>query len=299
MARQPTLEGNEKGIAPHVAVVDNSKRDDGTFSRKAFIYDKGQDINMCPSRKRSSGTLVNGGATLLYRASNPCHCSNQQFSHTQRDRKKVEILFSHLKRIPRLGGLRPRRPIQSAVFRDAVNLSTRRLKTPERRDYLDTVLVSSGGPWNLQGLSTTCFPRRFLISRAGERMLTEVKLRELIRKAESATPGPWAVNPQDKVNVQDRAQHTIAVCSGPNEVADHEYIVAANPAVVSELARACLEMREVLKFYGGMESKYGQTSWFRSRLVVDQSVGLMVNEEGGTLARTTLAKHFRGERNRP
>jgi hypothetical protein len=130
-------------------------------------------------------------------------------------------------------------------------------------------------------------------------MLTEVKLRELIRKAESATPGPWAVNPKDRVNVQDRAQHTIAVCSGTNEVADHEYIVAANPAVVSELARACLEMREVLKFYGGMESKYGQTSWFRSRLVVDQSVGLMVNEEGGMLARTTLAKHFRGERNRP
>ena len=27
-------------------------------------------------------------------------------------------------------------------------------------------------------------------------MLTEVKLRELIRKAESATPGPWAVNPK-------------------------------------------------------------------------------------------------------
>jgi hypothetical protein len=69
MARQPILEGSEKGIAPHVAVVDNSKRDDGTFSRKAFIYDKGQDINMCPSRKRSSGTLVNGGAALLYRAS--------------------------------------------------------------------------------------------------------------------------------------------------------------------------------------------------------------------------------------
>jgi len=132
-------------------------------------------------------------------------------------------------------------------------------------------------------------------------MLTEVKLRELIRKAESATPGPWAVNTLDRVNVQDRAQkrHTIAVCSGPNEVADHEYIVAANPAVVSELARACLEMREVLKFYGGMESKYGQTSWFRSRLVVDQSVGLMVNEEGGTLARSALAKHFRGEGNKP
>lgn len=137
-------------------------------------------------------------------------------------------------------------------------------------------------------------------------MLTEVKLRELIRKAESATPGPWAVNPQERVNVQDRAQnpHTLAICSGLNDLADHqeanaEYIAAANPVVVSELVRACLEMREVLKFYGGMESKYGQTSWFRSRLVVDQNVGLMLSEEGGTLARSALAKHFRGEGNKP
>src|SRR4026208_398870 len=90
--------------------------------------------SICARPERGAAELVNGGAALLYRASNPCHCSNQQFAHTQRDRKKVEILFSHLKRIPRLGGLRPRRPIQSAVFRDAVNLSTRRLKTPERRD---------------------------------------------------------------------------------------------------------------------------------------------------------------------
>ena len=136
-------------------------------------------------------------------------------------------------------------------------------------------------------------------------MLTEVRLRELIRRAESATPGPWAVNPQDRTNVQDRAQnpHTLAVCSGANDLADYqeanaEYIAAANPAVISELARACLEMREVLKFYGGMESKYGQTSWFRSRLVVDQSVGLTVSEEGGTLARSALAKHFRREGNK-
>jgi hypothetical protein len=39
-----------RGIALHVPVIDKSKRDDGTFSRKAFIYDKGQDINMCPAR---------------------------------------------------------------------------------------------------------------------------------------------------------------------------------------------------------------------------------------------------------
>ena len=137
-------------------------------------------------------------------------------------------------------------------------------------------------------------------------MLTEVKLRELIRKAESATPGPWAVNPQERVNVEKRAQntHTLAVCSGPNGLDDRkeanaEYIAAANPAVVSELAKACLEMREVLKFYGGMESKHGQTRWFRSRLVVDQSVGFTVNDEAGTLARAALAKHFKAERNRP
>ena len=133
-------------------------------------------------------------------------------------------------------------------------------------------------------------------------MLTEMKLRELIRKAESATPGPWAINPQVRANVQNRAKnpHTVAVCGRPNDLDDHheadaEYIAAADPAVVSELARACLEMREVLKFYGGIESKYGQTSWFRSRLVVDQSVGFMVSEEGGSLARSALAKHFRGE----
>jgi hypothetical protein len=27
---------NEKGIAPHVPIIDKSKRDDGTFSREDF-----------------------------------------------------------------------------------------------------------------------------------------------------------------------------------------------------------------------------------------------------------------------
>jgi transposase len=136
---------NEKGIAPHVPVIDKSKRDDGTFSREAFIYDKEQDIYICPAGKRlkTSGTLVNGGATLLYRASNsdggqcplkPKCCPRspqrkvprdmneaardvaraiartQQFAQTRRDRKKIEMLFAHLKRILRLGRLRLRGP---------------------------------------------------------------------------------------------------------------------------------------------------------------------------------------------
>ena len=38
----PNLEWlvNEKAIAPHVPVIDKSKREDGTFSREDFIYDK-------------------------------------------------------------------------------------------------------------------------------------------------------------------------------------------------------------------------------------------------------------------
>src|SRR5262245_3188931 len=136
---------NEKGIAPHVPVIDKSKRDDGTFSREAFVYDQEQDIYICPAGKRlkTSRTLVNGGATLLYRASNsdcgrcplkPKCCPRspqrkvprdmneaarevaraiartQQFAQTRRDRKKVEMLFAHLKRILRLGRLRLRGP---------------------------------------------------------------------------------------------------------------------------------------------------------------------------------------------
>src|SRR3954465_8097853 len=39
---------NEQGIAPHVPVIDKSKRGDGTFSREDFIYDEVHDIYTCP-----------------------------------------------------------------------------------------------------------------------------------------------------------------------------------------------------------------------------------------------------------
>jgi hypothetical protein len=43
----------------------------GTFSREDFGYDQEHDIYVCPAGKvmNSTGTLVNDGATLLYRAS--------------------------------------------------------------------------------------------------------------------------------------------------------------------------------------------------------------------------------------
>ena len=60
----------EKRIAPHIPVIDKSKREDGTFSRSDFRYDAGMDAYHCPAGKelRTSGT-VHEGTTLLYRAS--------------------------------------------------------------------------------------------------------------------------------------------------------------------------------------------------------------------------------------
>jgi transposase len=136
----------EKAIAPHIPVIDKSQRDDGTFSREEFVYDKERDIYTCPAGKtlKTSGRLVNGGATLLYRASTsdcgPCPLKSkccplpphrkisrdiheqardvaraiaktEDYVQTRRDRKKVEMLFAHLKRILRLGRLRLRGPL--------------------------------------------------------------------------------------------------------------------------------------------------------------------------------------------
>ena len=61
----------EHGIEPHVTVFDNSARKDGTFSREDFTYDHAGDVYICPGGKTltTTGTLVNDGTTILYRAS--------------------------------------------------------------------------------------------------------------------------------------------------------------------------------------------------------------------------------------
>ena len=60
----------EKGIAPHIPVFDESKRGDGTFSRSDFRYDPASDVYHCPAGKTltTTRTLVNDGTTLLYLA---------------------------------------------------------------------------------------------------------------------------------------------------------------------------------------------------------------------------------------
>ena len=133
-----------RGIEPHVSVFDKSKRRDGTFSRDDFIYDHEGDVYFCPGGKMLTckGTVVNDNQ-LLYRASKydcdacslkPRCCPKEParkvprsihegardmardiaktdaYRTSRRERKKIEMLFAHLKRILRLDRLRLRGP---------------------------------------------------------------------------------------------------------------------------------------------------------------------------------------------
>jgi hypothetical protein len=135
----------DKKIAPHIPVIDKSNRDDGTFSREDFSFDKERDLYTCPAGKvlTTTGKLVNDGETLLYLASTrDCRSclfkmkccpktpfrriprsiyedardvaralvKTEAFEQSCHDRKRVEMLFAHLKRILRLGRLRLRGP---------------------------------------------------------------------------------------------------------------------------------------------------------------------------------------------
>ena len=135
---------HERGIEPHIPVFDKSKRADDTFSRSDFTYDHQGDVYFCPAGKMLTckGTVVNDNQ-LLYRASKydcdgcalkPRCCPKEParkvprsilegardmardiaktdaYSTSRRERKKVEMLFAHLKRILRLDRLRLRGP---------------------------------------------------------------------------------------------------------------------------------------------------------------------------------------------
>jgi hypothetical protein len=135
---------DDKQIAPHIPVIDKSKRDDGTFSREEFAFDKEPDIYICPAgiTLTTTGTIVND-EQLLYRASkrdcdvcpSKMRCCPKEparkiprsiyeeardiaralaktaaFEQLRHDRKRVEMLFAHLKRILKLGRLRLRGP---------------------------------------------------------------------------------------------------------------------------------------------------------------------------------------------
>jgi transposase len=120
-----------KGIAPHIPVRDFSRRDDGTFSRSDFRFDKDRNIYVCPAGKllKTTGRVLSG-YMLRYTASTydcgPCPlkskcCPNTPqrivprdvnedardraraldgtpaFEESSNQRKKIEMRFAHLK----------------------------------------------------------------------------------------------------------------------------------------------------------------------------------------------------------
>ncbi|GEO17904.1 hypothetical protein MAE02_56000 [Microvirga aerophila] len=129
---------DEQTIEPHVPVIDKSERQDGTFSRADFSYDLEADTYTCPEGKTltTSGRIVNEGTTRLYLGSTfdcgPCHLKEQScpntpahkiprsihehareaacalagtpaYERSRQGRKRIEMLFAHLKRILKLG----------------------------------------------------------------------------------------------------------------------------------------------------------------------------------------------------
>ena len=133
---------HEHGIEPHVTVFDKSARQDGTFSRNDFTYDHAPRPLPLPRRQEADHHGPTN-ATMLYRAIKH-HCAgcalklkccpnsparkvlrsiyegardmarqiakSREGRVSRRLRKKVEMLFAHLKRILKLDRLRLRGP---------------------------------------------------------------------------------------------------------------------------------------------------------------------------------------------
>ena len=156
---------NEAKIAPHIPVVDKSRREDGTFSREDFTFDKERNVYICPAGKvlTTTGKVATDGETLYYRArTRDCRscllkaqccpkapwrriprsiyeeardvaralAKTEAFERSRHDRKRVEMLFAHLKRIFRLGRLRLRGPC-GALFE--FHTGGNRAKPPQAR----------------------------------------------------------------------------------------------------------------------------------------------------------------------
>src|SRR5712691_5638398 len=120
-----------KEITPHIPVRDFSQRNDGTFSRSDFKFDKDRNIYVCPAGKLLKTTgHITSGYMLRYSASiydcGPCHlkskcCPNTpqrivprdvnedardiaralmgtpEYEKSRDERKKVEMKFAHVK----------------------------------------------------------------------------------------------------------------------------------------------------------------------------------------------------------
>jgi hypothetical protein len=143
----------QRGIAPHIPVIDKSGRKDGTFERADFAYNAETDVYTCPGGKelkqnhraftKPREPKPDADGMFRYRASKadcdacalkPRCCPKEpsrkvtrsvyepsrdvaraiarttQYAISCKLRKKVEMLFAHLKRILGLNRLRLRGP---------------------------------------------------------------------------------------------------------------------------------------------------------------------------------------------
>lgn len=139
---------HKKGIEPHIPVFDHSNRRTGSFQRSAFRFKHKRDTYVCPVEKdlkrqhrnfAAARSGVDRDAFMRYRASKAdCDvCALKQdccpgqpvrkvlrsvhegardlaltaaYVTSRRERKKVEMLFAHLKRILKLDRFRLRGP---------------------------------------------------------------------------------------------------------------------------------------------------------------------------------------------
>ncbi len=156
------------GIAPQIPVWDKSSREDGTFSRSDFTFDRERNVYICPAGKllKTTGSIGDDHA-LRYLASKrdcdacplkPQCCPNMLFRKVTRDinedardlaralmgtlefdrsrdeRKKVEMRFAHLKTHHRFERMRLR---GLSGARDEFHLAAivQNLKTLAIRDW--------------------------------------------------------------------------------------------------------------------------------------------------------------------
>lgn len=171
----------EKAIAPHIPVIDKSKRDDGTLSREDFTYDAERDCYVCPvGAELPTNGRLRDDKTYAYLASvNDCRecplkskccpkspqrkitrsvheaardvaraiAKTDAYSQTRRMRKKVEMLFAHLKRILRLNRLRLRGPngaqFEFTLAATAQNLRRLAKLAPRAPPAMNPALVAS------------------------------------------------------------------------------------------------------------------------------------------------------------
>jgi Transposase DDE domain len=130
-----------RDIAPHIPVWDKSRQTNGRFTRDDFSYDKERNVYLCPggklltiNRQYRPGPhpLLPGSQKRLLGlpAQAPMHdrpvrkvtrdidqevrdrvralANTEAFQQSRRERKKVEMLFVHMKRILKLDRLRLR-----------------------------------------------------------------------------------------------------------------------------------------------------------------------------------------------